>query len=62
MNSAHKHYYDESLTCRWCGHSIKLNGAWPTSTWFQQRLAVIRIKTAIEGPGVTVGEGKGETQ
>ena len=43
----HKHDYDESLSCRWCGHSIKLNGAWPSGTWLQVRLAEVRIKAAL---------------
>jgi len=44
----HKHDYDQSLSCRWCGHSIKLNGAWPVATWLQLRLAEVRIKAALE--------------
>ena len=43
----HKHDYDQSLSCRWCGHSIKLNGAWPQGTWLQVRLAEVRIKAAL---------------
>lgn len=43
--TAHKHTYDESLTCA-CGHCIRLNGVWPSQTWFQTRLAYVRIKEA----------------
>jgi len=44
----HKHDYDESLSCRWCGHSIKLNRAWPQITWFRQRLALVLSQKAEE--------------
>ena len=60
--TGHKHEYDEGLRCRWCGHSIRLNGAWPQGTWYQLRLAQIRIKAALEASDLAFNDGKGESK
>lgn len=39
----HIHDYEyDTQKCRWCGEP-RLNGTWPTNTWFKRRLAAVRL-------------------
>ncbi len=41
--SAHIHDYEyDTQKCRWCGEP-RLNGSWPTHTWFSRRLREVRL-------------------
>lgn len=42
---SNNHEYLDGKKCFWCGEPKPVpNGKWPTGTWFQQRLAVVKAR------------------